>query len=191
MRNIANKSSENGAQASGITSNPKEASQLSVLFEKQLEDLFWAENALTTAIPEMIKKSTSTLLVHALTFHLAETQEQILRLKKVFDSIGKRPEAVKCDAMDGLIAEAGAIIATCETGDMCDAGIIAAAQKIEHYEIATYGTLRQFAETLGLQDAVLLLQTTLDEEKAANKVLTKIALRDINAGAAGARAVTS
>jgi ferritin-like metal-binding protein YciE len=115
---------------------------------------------------------------------MEETKEQVNRLEKVFKTIDKKPSTVKCDAMDGLIDEASDMMEDCEKGPKCDAGIIAAAQKIEHYEIATYGTLREFAETLGLKDAEKLLLETLKEEKAADQTLTKVAVKVVNMDAA-------
>ena len=96
-------------------------------------------------------------------------------MEQVFESIGKKTTAKKCEAMEGLIREAEEIMGNCEDGAMRDAGIIAAAQKVEHYEVASYGTLRQFARTLGLKDAEILLQTTLNEEKVADGKLTEVA----------------
>jgi len=157
-----------------------QTSQLMKLFEDELKDIYWAEKALTKAIPKMIKNASSAELVKALTNHLAETEEQVVRLEQVFESFGKKAAAKKCEAMEGLIKEAGEIMESCEEGAMCDAGIISAAQKVEHYEIATYGTLRQFAQTLGLDKAAILLETTLDEEKAADIKLSQVAIAEIN-----------
>ncbi|HQW44782.1 MAG TPA: DUF892 family protein [Chitinophagaceae bacterium] len=112
--------------------------------------------------------------------HLAETEEQVKRVEQVFEILGKKATAKKCEAMEGLLKEAEAIMEECEEGAMCDAGIISAAQKVEHYEIASYGTLRQFAETLGLEEVEELLQTTLDEEKAADEKLTEVAVAAVN-----------
>ena len=162
-------------QSSGMKSN-----QLMKLFENELKDIYWAEKALTKAIPKMIKNATSEELIEALEKHLTETKEQVERAEQVFETIGKKAIAKKCEAMDGLIKEAEQIMDECEEGAMCDAGIIAAAQKVEHYEIASYGTLRQFAETLGLDDAVELLQETLDEEKSADEKLTEVAIYAVN-----------
>jgi len=177
-----NSSSQTMAQKTKSTDKKStmKSSQLMELFEDELKDIYWAEKALTTTIPKMIKNATSEELVQALTNHLAETENQILRLEDVFESMGKKPEAVKCEAMAGLIKEAGEIMEECEEGAMRDAGIIAAAQKVEHYEIATYGTLRQFAETLGLTEAVSLLEETLEEEKAADIKLTEVAVEAVN-----------
>lgn len=177
--------SGNGKQSNGKSaSSPMRSTQLMQLFEEQLKDIYWAEKALTKEIPKMIAGATSPELIDALTDHLAETEVQVTRLEQVFESIDQKAVAEKCDAMEGLIKEAGAIMKSCEVGAMCDAGIIAAAQKIEHYEIASYGTLRQFAETLGLEEAVSLLETTLQEEKAADERLSEVATDAVNVEAA-------
>jgi ferritin-like metal-binding protein YciE len=160
------------------------SSQLLELFEDGLKDIYWAEKALTKAIPEMIKNATSQELIDALTSHLDETENQVVRLEQVFDSIDQKAGAEKCEAMNGLIKEAKEIMESCEEGAMRDAGIISAGQKIEHYEIATYGTLRQFAETLGLTKAASLLERTLNEEKAADQKLSVLAKDTINIEAA-------
>ncbi len=177
--------SQNGEQSKNKTNNAAmQSSQLMQLFEDQLKDIYWAEKALTKAIPKMIKNATSEELIDALTNHLAETENQILRLEQVFESIDEKASAKKCEAMEGLIEEAEEIMDSCEEGSMCDAGIISAAQKVEHYEIASYGTLRQFAETLGLTDAVSLLEATLEEEKAADQKLSEVAINAVNVEAA-------
>jgi len=160
------------------------ASGLTELFEDGLKDIYWAEKALTKAIPKMAKNATSPELVEALNNHLRETLEQVNRLEQVFEMMGKKATAKKCDAMSGLIEEGKGIIEETEVGMVRDAGIIAASQKIEHYEIATYGTLRQFAETLGLPEIASLLLLTLDEEKGADKKLTEVAVNAINLEAA-------
>lgn len=175
----SNKKSANGAMQS---------SQLMQLFEDELKDIYWAEKALTKAIPKMIKNASSEALVDALTSHLAETENQVIRVEQVFDSINKKASVKKCEAMEGLIKEAEAIMESCEKGAMCDAGIISAGQKVEHYEIASYGTLRQFAETLGLTEAVSLLEATLNEEKAADEKLSEVATDAINIEAAQEKA---
>lgn len=177
-------STADGSQKKANNKNTMQSSQLMKLFEDELKDIYWAEKALTKAIPKMIKKATSEELIEALTSHLAETEEHVTRVEQVFASFGKKAEAVKCEAMTGLIKEAEEIMEECETGSMCDAGIISAGQKVEHYEIATYGTLRQFAETLGLTEAVTLLEATLEEEKAADATLTDVAVSAINIEAA-------
>jgi len=171
----SNKSAGNGSM---------QESQLQKLFEDELKDIYWAEKALTKAIPKMIKNATSGDLIGALEAHLEETQNHVTRLEQVFEVIGKTAAAKKCQATAGLIEEAGEIMEECEKGAMRDAGIISAAQKVEHYEIATYGTLRQFAETLGLDKAVKLLAATLAEEKSADEKLTEVAESTINIDAA-------
>lgn len=181
--------SQNGKWSNGQSKKAfMQSSQLMELFEDELKDIYWAEKALTKAIPKMIKNATSKELIDALTSHLAETEKQVTRVEQVFESFGKKAVAKKCEAMEGLINEAGDIMESCEEGAMCDAGIIAAAQKVEHYEIASYGTLRQFAETLGLTEAVSLLEATLNEEKAADKKLSEVATDAINIEAAQERA---
>jgi len=179
--NNANKSrSKGGKKKEPASSNGMQSSQLMKLFEDELKDIYWAEKALTKAIPKMIKNATSEELIDALESHLDETEEHVTRVEQVFEIIGKKAVAKKCEAMSGLIKEAGEIMEECEEGAMCDAGIISAGQKVEHYEIATYGTLRQFAETLGLSDAADLLEQTLNEEKAADEKLTEVAVSAVN-----------
>jgi ferritin-like metal-binding protein YciE len=157
-----------------------QSSQLMELFEAELKDIYWAEIALTEAIPKMIENSSSKYLIEALETHLKETKKQVTRLEEIFKIIGKRAQQEKCEAMIGLIKEAGRIMKETEEGPMRDAGIISAAQKVEHYEIASYGTLRQFAETLKLSNVSELLETTLNEEKMADTVLSRVAVGTIN-----------
>jgi ferritin-like metal-binding protein YciE len=157
-----------------------EESKLMKLFEDELKDIYWAEKALTKAIPKMIKNATADELTEALENHLKETEEQVERLEQVFEIIGKKAVAKKCEAMAGLVKEAEEIMKESDKGAMRDAGIISAGQKVEHYEIATYGTLRTFAQTLGLDDVVSLLEETLEEEKNADETLTQVAEATIN-----------
>lgn len=163
---------------------PDDSSKLHKLFEEELKDIYWAEKALLKAIPKMIKKATSEELVDALEAHLEETEGHVERCEDVFEILGKTPQAKKCEAMSGLIKEAEEIMSESDAGVMRDAGIISAAQKIEHYEIATYGTLAQFAKTLGLDDAKKLLGQTLEEEKAADEKLSGVAESAVNVKAA-------
>jgi len=172
--------SSKGAQTKKANRGEMQSSQLMKLFEEELKDIYWAEKALTKAIPKMIKNATSADLIDALENHLMETEEQVKRVEQVFELTGKKAVAKKCEAMEGLIKEAGEIMEDCEEGAMRDAGIISAGQKVEHYEIASYGTLRQFAETLGLAEAVALLEETLNEEKIADEKLTEVALNAVN-----------
>jgi ferritin-like metal-binding protein YciE len=166
-----------------LTNGSMQTSQLMKLFEDELKDIYWAEKAVAKVIPKMIKNATSQDLVDTLAYHLIETENQVTRLEQIFESIGKKAVAKKCEAMEGLIKEVSAIMESCDEGAMCDAGIILAAQKIEHYQIASYGTLCAFAETLGEDDAVNLLQESLDEEKEADEELSEIA-QTINVDAA-------
>jgi|SRR5436190_3690051 len=185
MKTQSKNNSRNGTRSNGASNNDgMQSSQLMKLFEDELKDIYWAEKALTKAIPKMIKNATSTELVKALTGHLEETNKQVSRVEEVFKLIDKKAVAKKCEAMEGLIKEAEEIMEDCEKGPMRDAGIISAGQKVEHYEIASYGTLRQFAETLDLPDACGLLDQTLNEEKEADKKLTEVALSTVNVRAA-------
>ncbi|MBC8172795.1 MAG: ferritin-like domain-containing protein, partial [Chitinophagales bacterium] len=152
------------------------ASNLDDLFEDSLKDMYWAEKALVKALKNLENNATSGELQKAINDHRMVTQTQADRLVQVFDIIGKKAVAKKCDAMDGLIKEGEGMIEETQPGSVRDAAIIAAAQKVEHYEIASYGTLRQFAETLDLTDAVELLDLTLDEEKGADEKLTEVAV---------------
>lgn len=165
------------------TKGSMQSSQLMQLFEDQLKDIYWAEKALMKALPKMIENARSEELIDALSLHLDETKGQVERLRKVFESIEKAPVAKKCDAMEGLISEAESIMESSEKGAMCDAGIILAGQKIEHYEIASYGTLCAYAKILGHTAAADLLHQTLEEEKEADLTLSEIA-SDINVEAA-------
>lgn len=150
------------------------------LFEDELKDIYWAEKALTKAIPKMIKKATSEDLIEALKSHLEETKGHVERCEKAFELLGKTATAKKCEAMAGLTKEAEEIMDEAEEGMVRDAGIISAAQKVEHYEIATYGTLCAFAKTLGEDEVADLLEQTLNEEKEANDKLTQIAELSVN-----------
>ena len=131
------------------------ADDLRSLFEEQLKDIYWAEKALTKALPKMAKNAASEELADAITTHLEETKAQVQKLEQVFESIGKKAQAKKCDAMEGLLKEGEGIIEETEPGPVRDAGIIGACQKVEHYEIATYGTLASFAKLLGENEADL------------------------------------
>lgn len=160
------------------------AQGLRQLFEDELKDIYWAEKALTKAIPKMIKKATSEELVKALEDHLEETKGQVERCEKVFEILGKPARAKKCEAMDGLTKEAEEIMSSTADGVVRDAGIISAAQKVEHYEIASYGTLCAFAKTLGEMEVAQLLEQTLNEERNADETLTSVAESSINIEAA-------
>lgn len=160
------------------------AEGLRELFNDSLKDIYWAEKALLKALPKMAKNATTQNLIMAIDEHTVVTEEHVSRLERVFELVGKKAVAKKCEAMDGLIKEGQDIMESTEPGPVRDAGIIAASQKIEHYEIATYGTLCAFAKTLGLDDAAALLEETLTEEKEADVKLTEAAYNDINFDAA-------
>lgn len=160
------------------------AEGLKELYIDSLKDIYWAEKALLKALPKMAKNATTESLITAIDEHIAVTEEQVARLERVFELAGKKAVAKKCEAMDGLIKEGEEIMKSTEPGPVRDAGIISASQKIEHYEIASYGTLRAFAETLGDTEAVALLEETLNEEKQADVTLTEAAYNDINFEAA-------
>ena len=156
------------------------AEELRELFVDSLKDIYWAEKALLKALPKMSKNATTVSLVNAINEHKSVTEEQVKRLEQVFQIVGEKAVAKKCDAMAGLIEEGEGIMEETQPGAVRDAGIIAASQKIEHYEIATYGTLAAFARTLGEDEAVELLEMTLEEEKQADVTLTEAAYNDIN-----------
>lgn len=145
-----------------------------------LKDLYWAEKALVKNLPKMAKNATSAKLKEAVNGHLAETKGQVTRLEGAFKALKLKPQAVKCDAMDGLLKEAEGILEETEPGPVRDAAIIAAAQKVEHYEIASYGTLATYAKLLGHKEVLALLLETLKEEKSCDKDLTKLAKSEIN-----------
>ncbi len=174
------KSNQNQAKGTAYKPESGMAHGLRALFVDGLKDIYFAEKTLVTAIPKMVKNATSPELVEALTGHLHVTKEHVTRLEKVFAAVGEKPEAKKCEAIVGLVKEAEEIMSSTEKGMVRDAGIILAGQKVEHYEIATYGTLRTFAKTLGENEASALLQETLDEEKEADKKLTEIAESFVN-----------
>jgi len=156
-------------------------SQLEKLFLDSLKDIYWAEKHLTKVLPKMKKKATSDELKEAIEEHLTQTEEHVSRLEQVFNLCGKKPQAKKCEAMEGLTKEGDSIVEETEDGtETRDAGIIMAAQKVEHYEIATYGTLVVFAKTLGMKDAADILIETLKEEKDTDERLTAIAEGNVN-----------
>ena len=150
------------------------------LFEATLQDIYYAEGAVLKALPKMAKNATAPELKAAFSSHLKETEAQVERLKKVFEILGTKPKAKKCDAIEGLLKEADGIMDEAKTPEVMDAGLISSAQAVEHYEIARYGTLRTWAEELEMPEAAALLQETLDEEYACDDGLTAIAVGDVN-----------
>ncbi len=159
------------------------AKELKDLFEDSLKDINWAEKALVKALPKMQKNATDEKLKQTIEQHLTETEEHVSRLEAAFESIGLKAQAKKCDAMQGLLDEADSIVEEIEPGTVRDAGIIAAAQKVEHYEIATYGTLAAFAKVLDEKDALKNLLATLEEEKNCDALLTQLADTNLNSKA--------
>jgi ferritin-like metal-binding protein YciE len=142
-----------------------------------LQDMYYAEQQITKALPNMIDQATNRDLAQGLKSHLEETKKQIERLDQVFNKLGKQPSGTDCPAIDGLIKEADATSGEVEDKAVLDAAIVASAQAVEHYEIARYGTLIAWAEELGHDDVVRFLNTNLNEEKAANTKLNTVALR--------------
>jgi ferritin-like metal-binding protein YciE len=154
---------------------------LEKFFTDCLKDMYWAEQHLLKALPKMREAATTEELKDAFEDHLYQTQKHVSRLEKVFNLIGKKAEAKKCDAMEGLVKEAESIIQETKEGTMTrDAALIIAAQKVEHYEIATYGGLVQLAITMGLNKAADILDETLMEEDNTDKKLTDIAESFVN-----------
>lgn len=172
------------AQNNIVNPNSDAAADLRDLFIDSLKDIYWAENALVGALPKMADNATAVSLTGAITEHILVTQLQVLRLEQIFELLGEKAEGKKCEAMAGLLKEGDSILEETAPGPVRDAGIIAASQKIEHYEIATYGTLCAFAKALGENDAVRLLMQTLAEEKEANCLLSDVALNSVNGSAA-------
>ena len=167
----------NGTNADATMGN----TQLEKFFMDSLKDIYWAEKHLTKALPKMKKAATTEALQNAIEDHLAQTQGHVSRLEQVFEMRGKKAQAKKCEAMEGLVKEGETVIGETENGSMTrDVGIIISAQKVEHYEIAAYGGLTQLANTMGLEDVAGILYETLEEEKQADMLLTEIAENDIN-----------
>lgn len=177
-KNVAEKSTAKKAQAKSDV-----AKSLYDLFEDGLKDIYWAEHALVHALPKMFENATDNKLKTAIKEHLDQTIVQVARLEEVFASIGSKAEAKKCDAMEGLLKEGESIMQETEAGAVRDAGIISAAQKVEHYEMATYGTLAAYAKTLNERTALDLLLKTLGEEKKADCLLSTIADTTLNSQA--------
>ncbi len=191
--NSTNGKASSSNKSNGNVSNSKSArsvssSDQSTLMEEffvdSLKDIYWAEKHLLKALPRLEKAATTKELKDSFVQHLEVTRGQITRLEQAFEIMGKKAQAKKCDAMDGLTKEAEGIIEDTEAGSMTrDVALIMAAQKVEHYEIATYGSLAQLAKTLGKNDIAELMAQTLGEEKEADELLTSLAENNINAEA--------
>lgn len=153
---------------------------LEKLFVEQLKDVYNAEKQIVRALPRMSKAAGDEELKEAFDTHLRETEKQVERLEQIFNELGKNPQGKKCAGMEGLIEEAKELLQEDVDEDVMDAGLIAAAQKVEHYEMAAYGCLKTYAGLLGNDRAVKLLEETLNEEKNADRLLSEIAERSIN-----------
>jgi ferritin-like metal-binding protein YciE len=162
-----------GVKIMGLLTKPIKT--LDDLFVHTLKDIYYAEQQITKALPKMSKKVTDPQLKQAFETHLQETRNQITRLEQVFKLHGEEVKAVDCPSIDGIIDEANAILGDASDNEVLDAAALAAAQAVEHYEIARYGTLAAWARQLGRRDAVTLLEQTLEEEKATDQKLTAIA----------------
>jgi ferritin-like metal-binding protein YciE len=156
------------------------ANSLQELFLEELRDTYDGEKRLTKALPKLARAATSTALQQAFTSHLRETERQITRLEQVFRALGEKPRGKTCEGIKGIVEEGSQAIQELDSGPVLDAALIAGAQKAEHYEIASYGTLAYFADILGEEDAKNLLGQTLDEEKAADEKLSAIAKSKVN-----------
>ena len=162
-----------------------DTSMLKEFFVDELKDIYWAEKHLVNVLPKMQKATTTRALKNAISEHLEVTKTHVARLEDVFELLDKIPEAKKCEAMAGITKEGDDIISETEDGSITrDVGIILAAQKVEHYEISTYGGLTQLAKTLNLNKVADILYKTLEEEKETDEKLTKIAENNINVEAA-------
>jgi len=162
-----------------------EMNSLQDLFIHDLKDLYNAEVQLTKALPKMAKAASEPALRDAFQTHLKETEGHIKRLEQIFEELDENPKGKKCKAMEGLIEEGKELMEEDAEPEVMDAGLIGAAQKVEHYEIAGYGTVRTYAQLLGNDEAARLLQQTLEEEGATDKKLNALAMQFINAEAEG------
>jgi ferritin-like metal-binding protein YciE len=158
----------------------KEPKTLDDLFHDTLKDIYFAEKKILTALPKMAKAAENEELSAAFEKHRGETEGHVERLEQVFAIIDKKPQGKTCDAIVGITEEGAEIMREYKDSPALDAGLVAAAQSVEHYEISRYGTLRAWAEELGLTDAASLLEETLSEEKATDEALTKIAESVVN-----------
>jgi ferritin-like metal-binding protein YciE len=159
---------------------PKEPKKLEELFHDTLKDIYFAEKKILATLPKMAKAAQNEELQDAFQKHRSETEGHVQRLEKVFSIIGKRPQGKTCKAIVGITEEGAEVMEEYEGSPALDAGLLAAAQAVEHYEISRYGTLRTWAEELGMDDAVALLEATLKEEKATDEALTEIAEDVVN-----------
>ncbi len=168
-----------------VSDEGEKDSMLEGFFHDEVKDIYWAEKHLVKTLPKMASAATSPELKEAFTSHLAETKVHVQRLEEVFGLLEAKPQAKKCDAMEGITKEGDGIIDETEDGTSTrDVGLILAGQKVEHYEISTYGGLAQLARNLGRDDIAEILETTLEEEKSADELLTEVAENSVNYAAA-------
>ncbi len=176
-----NSKAKSSDQSAGRAHTAEQGPLLRELFIDMLKDIYWAEKHLTKALPKMKKAATTQELQNAFEDHLAQTEQHVTRLEKAFELMGKKAQAEKCEAMEGLTKEADSMTEETEKGSLTrDVALIAAGQKVEHYEIATYGTLVQLASNMHLNEVASLLEQTLKEEKEADSLLTEIAENNVN-----------
>ncbi len=161
----------------------KDIASMQDLYVHQLQDVYYAEQQITKALPKMIEKATDTQLRQGFEQHLRETEGQIERLRRVFEIEGLQPKGVTCPAIDGIIKEADEVAGEVSDKAVLDAALTAAAQAVEHYEISRYGTLVTWAEQLGRSECAAILRETLEEEKATDAKLTELATAKLNARA--------
>jgi len=192
MPTSKSKKTNNGQRKSGSANNSSQRkahgntsgeqhSMLEKFFEDSLKDIYWAEKHLTKALPKMKKAATTQELKDAIEKHTTQTEEHVTRLEQVFEMLGKKAQAKKCDGMEGLVKEGESVVEETEEGSMTrDAGLIVSAQKVEHYEIAAYGSLVQLATTMGEDEIAEILNEILQEEKETDELLTEIAESNIN-----------
>ncbi len=160
------------------------AQTLQDLFLSTLQDIYHGERQILKALPKMAKNATTPELKQAFQHHREQTEGQVERLQRVFELMDKTARGKTCQAIEGIVEEGTEVMSEAKTGEVMDAGLIAAAQAVEHYEIARYGTLRSWAEQLGMKEAAKLLDQTLEEEKQTDQLLNKIATSNVNRKAA-------
>ncbi len=154
---------------------------LADLFEHALRDMYYAEKKIYKTLPKMIKAASGSDLKQALTDHREETMGHVETLEAIFDNIGKRPRAEKCDAIDGILEEGAGLLEDFGQSPAADAAIVFSCQAVEHYEITRYGSMRSFADALGLTDAAAMIESVLNEEKAADEKLSQVSLEHMAA----------
>jgi ferritin-like metal-binding protein YciE len=168
-------------KAKGKSMGNEKNGRLEEFFKEEIKDIYWAEKHLVKILPKMAKAATSSELKEAFTSHLEETKVHVERLEQVFELLEEKAQAKKCEAMEGITKEGDEIIEETKSGTATrDVGLILAGQKVEHYEISTYGGLEQLARNLGHDDIAELLKQTLEEEKTADKLLTTVAEDSVN-----------